>query len=224
MNKEEYLDLLRYYLRDMPSTVVDDIVSDYRDHFEIALERGKSEEEICEELGPPHMIAQEYLSNEKGKPRPVSFREEDPSPRADRPKMNRNVKIILALIGAAFILPPILGLGLGLVGGIFGLVFGIIGIIVSLLATFLSLGIGLLATAVALPLTLVPSLSVPFVSIPKILYSLSPLTRIFASISLFLFGILVLSLGIFFIRWVLRTAKNLYISLKWKWNKRRENR
>lgn len=61
MNKKEYLDLLRYYLRDLPTLVVDDIIYDYSEHFSIGMEKGKTQEEISKELGSPDVIAREYL-------------------------------------------------------------------------------------------------------------------------------------------------------------------
>ncbi len=62
MNKRDYLDLLRYYLRDLPGVVVNDIIYDYEEHFNAGIENGKTEEQISEELGSPDDIAKEYLN------------------------------------------------------------------------------------------------------------------------------------------------------------------
>lgn len=60
MRKEEFLDLLRYYLSRFPQAMVEDIVRDYEEHFAIGLENGRTEEQIVEELGSPREIAREY--------------------------------------------------------------------------------------------------------------------------------------------------------------------
>lgn len=69
MNRKSYIDLLRYYLRDLPKNVIDDIVMDYEEHFAIGVSGGKSEEEISEELGSPETIAKEFLTIEPGRTR-----------------------------------------------------------------------------------------------------------------------------------------------------------
>lgn len=61
MKKNEYLDLLRYYLSNLPKNVVDDIINDYEEHFSIGLENNKTEEEISDELGSPKFIAEQFL-------------------------------------------------------------------------------------------------------------------------------------------------------------------
>lgn len=68
MKKEEFIDLLRFYLHKLPNSVINDILSDYQEHFQIAMNQGKSEEEICQELGSPKQIAKEYLDNERRGP------------------------------------------------------------------------------------------------------------------------------------------------------------
>jgi DUF4097 and DUF4098 domain-containing protein YvlB len=51
MNKVEYLEALKEALKDTEESVMEEIVSDYEEHFQIGAEKGKSEEQICEELG-----------------------------------------------------------------------------------------------------------------------------------------------------------------------------
>ena len=51
MNREEYMNSLKKALKDMDDEISIDIISDYDQHFEIGLKSGKSEEQICEELG-----------------------------------------------------------------------------------------------------------------------------------------------------------------------------
>ncbi len=51
MNKIEYLNALKAALKDTEESVMEEIISDYEEHFQVGMERGKSEEQICEELG-----------------------------------------------------------------------------------------------------------------------------------------------------------------------------
>lgn len=51
MNRETYLNELAQALRPYDKAYVDEIISDYDAHFENAVRQGKSEADICEELG-----------------------------------------------------------------------------------------------------------------------------------------------------------------------------
>ncbi len=51
MNKTEYLSALKKALKDTDESVMEEIVLDYEEHFQVGMENGKSEEQICEELG-----------------------------------------------------------------------------------------------------------------------------------------------------------------------------
>ncbi len=51
MNKLEYLNALKEALKDTEASVMEEIVSDYEEHFQVGTQEGKSEEQICEELG-----------------------------------------------------------------------------------------------------------------------------------------------------------------------------
>lgn len=51
MNKIEYLKALKEALKDTDDSIMEEIVADYEEHFQVGAERGKSEEQICEELG-----------------------------------------------------------------------------------------------------------------------------------------------------------------------------
>lgn len=51
MKKEEYMSALRAALVEFDEELVQEIVSDYEEHFRVGAERGKSEEEVIEELG-----------------------------------------------------------------------------------------------------------------------------------------------------------------------------
>lgn len=51
MNKIEYLNALKDALKNVDTKIMEEIVADYEEHFQVGLENGKSEEQICEELG-----------------------------------------------------------------------------------------------------------------------------------------------------------------------------
>ncbi|NLM05865.1 MAG: DUF1700 domain-containing protein [Tissierellia bacterium] len=60
MNKVGYLNTLRKCLSSLPQDEIEDIIRDYREHFDVGISKGKTEEEISEELGSPVEIAKEY--------------------------------------------------------------------------------------------------------------------------------------------------------------------
>ena len=51
MNKIEYLKALKEALQHIDISVMEEIAADYEEHFQVGMENGKSEEQICEELG-----------------------------------------------------------------------------------------------------------------------------------------------------------------------------
>jgi len=63
LNKKEYLAKLRMYLQGLAISELEDIISDYEEHFNIGISKGKSEEEISRELGDPKEVANSYMNN-----------------------------------------------------------------------------------------------------------------------------------------------------------------
>lgn len=59
MNKIEYLNALKEALKNIDINVLEEIVADYEEHFQVGLENGKTEEQICEELGSIEDLARE---------------------------------------------------------------------------------------------------------------------------------------------------------------------
>lgn len=59
MNKSEYLSNLKEALKDTDESTMEEIVSDYEEHFQVGMEYGKSEEQICEELGSIEDLVEE---------------------------------------------------------------------------------------------------------------------------------------------------------------------
>lgn len=61
MKKDEFFAQLRTAFAGMDEELIMDILSDYENHFNEGMENGKSEEEICEELGNVEEIRQAFL-------------------------------------------------------------------------------------------------------------------------------------------------------------------
>lgn len=61
MTKTEFLQQLYNHLMSLTPSERDDIISDFEEHFTAGLENGKTEEQICEELGDPYTCALQYL-------------------------------------------------------------------------------------------------------------------------------------------------------------------
>ncbi|HEX3021425.1 MAG TPA: DUF4097 family beta strand repeat-containing protein [Lachnospiraceae bacterium] len=64
MNRDQYLDAIRKALQEanMDSELSKEILYDYEEHFEIGLQKGKTQEQLCEELGSIEEILQEIGS------------------------------------------------------------------------------------------------------------------------------------------------------------------
>jgi hypothetical protein len=63
VNKEEFMREIEKALDKISEAERADILYDYEEHFMIGKENGKTEEEICLELGSPKEIANNYLLN-----------------------------------------------------------------------------------------------------------------------------------------------------------------
>lgn len=59
MNKKQYIEKLSRYLKNLPDSEIEDIMSDFEEYFEVGKERGRTEEEISTSLGNPKTIAKE---------------------------------------------------------------------------------------------------------------------------------------------------------------------
>ena len=64
MNKKEYLEELRKELKINNVNEIEDVISEYEEHFKFKIEEGLTEEEIAKKLSNPKEIAKEYaISN-----------------------------------------------------------------------------------------------------------------------------------------------------------------
>lgn len=59
MKKEEYMSGLKKALEGFDEELVQEIVTDYEEHFRVGMERGRSEEELIEELGTAEDLVEE---------------------------------------------------------------------------------------------------------------------------------------------------------------------
>ncbi len=59
MNKEQFMDTLSKSLRGLPKEEIDDIVYDFEEHFDIGINKGREERELCNALGDPKALAKQ---------------------------------------------------------------------------------------------------------------------------------------------------------------------
>lgn len=129
MNKKDFMNELSNSLENIPCEEKKDILYDYEEHFRIARENGKTEEETAENLGDPNTIGKTYRANAA-----INKAETDKSAK----HITGAVFAVLGLgfINLVFILGPYLGIVgvlLGLFAASFGLIIaGIVGIIAAI--------------------------------------------------------------------------------------------
>jgi len=61
MDRLQYLERLEKSLRSLPLEERTDIVNDFKEYFEIGIERGRTEEELSLSLGNPKMLARQIM-------------------------------------------------------------------------------------------------------------------------------------------------------------------
>lgn len=61
MNRQEYMELLAYYLSSLPEEERAELLRDYDAHFAFGLQNGKTESDIAQELGNPAEIASDII-------------------------------------------------------------------------------------------------------------------------------------------------------------------
>lgn len=196
MKKQEFLDLLSFYLQKLPKTVVDEIVAEYRAHFEEGMAHGKTEEEISRDLGSPREIAKEYLYDDE---------EENPNRFKTGMFRTRDGALNWAMIVLAILLFPIWGsLLLSGLAVLFSLAFTLIVIP----AAFIFAGGAVLVA------TLFPSL--PWIHAGGGFLMLSPVTRVLWSCANLALGIVLIRLIVTLFTSLYRKTKEAYGTYKWK--------
>ena len=153
MNRMDYINKLKNNLQGLPIEDIQDILSDYEEHFEIGLSKGKSEEEIANELGDPREVAEGYRSNLKyTQTETISVNNSnDNSKKFILGLLLIGVNIVILFVPAMTLFGIIMGffgMGIGLtfggIGMIFRLPFGyFIGTATPHILTSIGLGFGL---------------------------------------------------------------------------------
>jgi uncharacterized membrane protein len=59
MNRKQYFDSLEKNLKSLKREEMDDILQDFREYFEIGIERGRTEQELMASLGSPKTLARQ---------------------------------------------------------------------------------------------------------------------------------------------------------------------
>src|SRR5665647_1945282 len=59
MNRKQYFDSLEKNLKSLKREEMDDILQDFREYFEIGIERGRTEQELMVSLGSPKTLARQ---------------------------------------------------------------------------------------------------------------------------------------------------------------------
>ena len=161
MTKNEYLNNLKSYLNSLPDEEIREILLDYEEHFIIGREKGKTEDEIAEELGTPKEVADSILQSlgaEHAKP----VKEVKPATPVDSTRKTL-ITILLVALNLMFVLPPFMGV-IGFLIGVFaagaGIAVGGVGVLIGLPVTFfvpgfvpgilttISFGIGLICLGI----------------------------------------------------------------------------
>jgi uncharacterized membrane protein len=103
MVKNEFLDTLEYLLSRVPEQDRKEMLYDYQEHFEIGLANGRSQAELIAELGDPHVIARDLLTDYR-----IGRAEKDKTPS----NMGRAIlaAISLSFFNLIFIIGPVAGL------------------------------------------------------------------------------------------------------------------
>lgn len=104
MIKTEFLQELYSYLAPLSPQERDEIIQDFEEHFQVGLESGKTEEQICQELGSPKSCAASYLQNPDVQQTPPPFTPVAQPIRnqaygtAPQPQMKRNQNTVSRLL------------------------------------------------------------------------------------------------------------------------------
>lgn len=203
MDKKNYLDLLKYYLKDLPANVIEDIIIDYDQHFIEGIQNGKTEEQISEELGRPEHIAREYLRlepNLRRKSKANSSQADDLASNSE----DKTLKYILIAV-ALIVLSPV--------------IIGVFSTIIGLIVAAFGISIALVFAGIAIVIALVAGAGASFMGTPITILSLHPLSNFLMFLFFIALGVFLFLLTIKFVQWLIKTLKNFYISMKWRLEK-----
>lgn len=112
MTKVEFLQELYNHLSGFSPAERDEIIQDFEEHFSAGIELGKSEEQICEELGTPYSCAMQYVNPQQASSS-VGAKEQPAAKKAvfnagsqtyQKPNFDRRNKFLWTLMFVFFVL------------------------------------------------------------------------------------------------------------------------
>lgn len=191
MTKYEFLAVLSEGLKNLPQTERKEILYDYEEHFRIGESNNKSDEEIINELGDPHMILSQYKSSFGGSTFEQVNNEEDYSKNHSNLDSNNYsnsyykdsyqssststiVKIIVAILIIIAAIPvgsTVLSILLGLYATALGLTVGGIGMILGGLTGGLALSI--ISIPFSIPLSALVFIGIGTIALGLLLFMFS---------------------------------------------------
>lgn len=95
MTKTEFLQQLYNHLQPLSPDERDEVIQDFEEHFSVGLEIGKTEEQICQELGNPYTCALQYLRQNPSQSEPqqqINVNKAQESSKSNSAKSAYNVK------------------------------------------------------------------------------------------------------------------------------------
>ena len=125
MNKKEFLNKLSAYLEGIQKDDREDILSDFEEHFEVGLDKGRTEEDLADSLGDPIVLARQLKAGALVK-------------KAEETTSAANItRAVFASLGLGFFnLIFILGPFIGIIGVLAGLFAAAIGVTAGGIASF----------------------------------------------------------------------------------------
>lgn len=189
MNKQEFMDVLRRSLADLPSAERDEILYDYEEHFRIGISEGKPEHEIAASLGDPRTLAKQFSADYH-----VTRAEAEAS-------VSNTFSAVLATLGLGFFnLVFVLGPFLGLLGVLFGFFVASGAIVLSGIAVLAATFFGAFLPVGMDAVTLGPA---------------TPVAAFFLAIGLICLGLLLLIGNVYLVKYFfIGTVKYLKFNLK----------
>ena len=173
--KEQFIKKLRGALKSLPESEIEDIISDYEEHFRAGKESGRSESEIAKSLGEPSSIAKQLVADHH-------IRKAD-----DKVSAGSIVRAVLATAGLSFFNLVFIAFPF------FGLLFVLCGLIASGVAAFATGVVGFLISTAAI---IIPNFANPLINI-----GITPFALLFLFAALTGFSILFLIGCWFLAKW-----------------------
>lgn len=146
MTKELFLEILKNGLSDFPENELNDILYDYKEHFDVGFASGKSEENIISELGEPYDIVSQYRN---GYLKKYETNNEENTTKNNKSNIKSNDKTNNLIITSIIIILSLILFGplvTGLAFTIIGLFLGMFGVSLSLIITSIGILLGKFVT------------------------------------------------------------------------------